>query len=123
MTPLRRALCLLAAASLTVVSLSGCSSSAPSVEGTWGEDASGKPSLTFAEDGKVSGTDGCNRLMGSWTQEGNKVSLSPMASTMMACDGVDTWLSGIDSATIDEDTLTILDASGDTLGTLERAEE
>ena len=116
----RRILSILAAVSLTSAGLAGCSSS-DTVVGTWGEDREGQPSLTFEEDGKVSGTDGCNRLTSSWTQDGKDISFSPVASTMMACPDVDAWLSGLDSATLDGDTLTILGADGETLGTLERA--
>lgn len=40
--------------------------------------------LAFA-DGRVSGTAGCNRLMGSYSQSGDTVDFSQTASTMMAC--------------------------------------
>lgn len=35
--------------------------------------------------GRVSGSGGCNRLMSSYKTEGNKLSFTPIASTLMAC--------------------------------------
>ncbi|WP_297423781.1 META domain-containing protein [uncultured Acinetobacter sp.] len=43
------------------------------------------PSLQFAKDGRVSGADGCNRLMGGYTAGRETLSLSQLASTQMAC--------------------------------------
>ncbi|AXH16073.1 hypothetical protein CP985_11330 [Malaciobacter mytili LMG 24559] len=34
---------------------------------------------------KVAGSDGCNRIMGSYTLNENKITFSRVASTMMAC--------------------------------------
>ncbi|MBS1798432.1 MAG: YbaY family lipoprotein [Acidobacteria bacterium] len=43
------------------------------------------------EDKRVSGSGGCNRLMGGYTVEGNTMHFSGVASTMMAClHGMDT---------------------------------
>ncbi len=42
--------------------------------------------LQFGQDGTVSGTDGCNRFSGSYTQDGTSLTIAqPLASTMMAC--------------------------------------
>ncbi len=41
-------------------------------------------SATF-EDGHVSGTGGCNRFMGPYVLEGDRLEVGPLASTMMAC--------------------------------------
>lgn len=93
------------------------------VVGVWGDpDAQNTPSLVFAEDGKVTGTDGCNRLMGSWTADGDTVEFAPLVSTRMACEGVDTWLSGGASGTWSDTSLVVLDESGTEIGTLERSE-
>ena len=107
--------------------LSGCapatvpgSSASPGAVGTWGTEAQGEPNLTLAEDGSVSGTDGCNRLMGSWTQEGTTIEFGEIASTMMFCEGVDTWLLDVSTATIDGTTLRVMDADGAEIGTLAR---
>lgn len=117
-----RALTPLLAAALGITALAACSTDSTDLLGTWGTTAPGSPSLTFDEGGQVSGTDGCNRLAGSWTQDGTDVSFGgSMASTLMACVGVDTWLSSLHSARIDGDTLVILDQGGQQIGTLTRA--
>lgn len=41
--------------------------------------------LDFATDGSVSGTMGCNRFSGSFSQKGNSLTFSPIAATEMAC--------------------------------------
>src|SRR4051812_26218205 len=85
----------LAAAAIAVMALavlSGCSSSGSSVPGTWGEDATGKPSLTIESDGTFSGTDGCNELSGKGTIDGDTFTFGPFASTQKACEGVHPWL-------------------------------
>ncbi len=38
-----------------------------------------------AEPARVDGSDGCNRMMGSYTLNGAKIQFSKMAGTMMAC--------------------------------------
>lgn len=45
----------------------------------------GEPGLTFGADGHLSGPSGCNRFMGSWAANGQAISFSQIASTMMAC--------------------------------------
>ncbi|MGK9147375.1 META domain-containing protein [Plantibacter flavus] len=95
------------------------------VLGSWGAGAEvNEPHLIFSEDGRVSGSDGCNRLAGSWKATGDTIVVSDVASTLMACPDVDTWLSGIAQATLSEgdDQLTVLDDSGAEIGSLERAE-
>lgn len=108
---------------LAAVVAAGLVSCAASVtaEGTWGEEAEGMPQLVLAKDGSLQGTDGCNRLTGAWSAANNTVTFEGVASTAMACDGVDAWLSGLSTATIDRDTLTIKDASGAEIGQLERS--
>ncbi len=92
-----------------------------SIIGVWGDpSAQGKTSLEFTEDGRYSGTDGCNRVGGSWEAESERALLGPMVSTMMACEGVDTWLIDPDTATVSGDTLVIADKAGNELGTLDR---
>jgi putative lipoprotein len=44
-----------------------------------------KPTIEFSDDGKVSGTTGCNQYTGSYTVDGDRIDFSPFASTMMAC--------------------------------------
>lgn len=40
---------------------------------------------SFAEDGKVSGASGCNTYAGSYTMDGEKITIGPLATTRMAC--------------------------------------
>lgn len=115
---------LLAVAATAALGLAACSAAAPSVVGTWGDaESQGEPSLTFDEDGSYSGSDGCNRVMGSWEADGKTVDLGVMASTLMFCEGVDTWLSQGASAEIDGTTLIVLDEGGEQLGSLERSSD
>lgn len=98
--------------------------SAGAAAGTWGDaDDTTQPSLELAEDGTLSGTDGCNQLSGQWTENGVDLTFENVASTMMACADVDTWLSALDTATIDGSTMTVHDESGTDIGTLERTED
>lgn len=92
-----------------------------SFEGTWGSPEPGEPHLQFAADGTVVGTDGCNRLMGKWTLEDGGVHFHQMVSTMMYCEGVDTWLSGAASARRQGETLQIFDRAGVEIGVLPRS--
>ena len=41
--------------------------------------------LTFADDGTLSGTGGCNRLLGSYTAGDGEISFGTIATTQMAC--------------------------------------
>lgn len=41
--------------------------------------------LMFGADGKLSGDTSCNRLIASYTVEGDKLTISPAGTTMMAC--------------------------------------
>jgi heat shock protein HslJ len=119
-------LALAAGAALAMFGLTACaggSSSDPAaaVVGVWGErDTRGEPSLEFMEDGSYAGSDGCNNLMGSWTVEGDTIDLGVMASTMMACEGVDTWLVQGATAVVNGDTLEVKDEGGRQIGTLDR---
>lgn len=110
--------------------LAACTDSAgaaASPVGAWGDPTDptdpSRPSLVLAEDGRLSGTDGCNRLTGSWTVDGTTLTFSALASTMMFCEGVDTWLLGAAAADLVAGSLVIRDSSGTVLGTLERSEE
>ncbi len=41
--------------------------------------------LAFSADGRIAGSAGCNRYMGTYTQEGGKLTLRPAGTTRMAC--------------------------------------
>ncbi len=47
-------------------------------------DKQREPYLMF-KDGRVSGYAGCNQLSGGYTQDGGKLTFTPMALTRMAC--------------------------------------
>lgn len=108
------------ATGVAALTLAACSAQAASPVGTWGEGGEGKPQLVLEEGGALSGTDGCNRLTGGWEQQGDTISFGEVASTAMACQGVDTWLVGLSTATVDGKTLHVSDASGAEIGTLTR---
>ncbi|MFF2494093.1 META domain-containing protein [Agromyces sp. NPDC058064] len=116
-----------ASAAVLLLALTGCLGEAGSVQGgsidptgTWGDaDDAEAPSLTLEDGGSFSGTDGCNQLTGTWTvDESDHVQFDDAASTMKACEGVDTWLSGLDQATIADDTMTVYGSDGAEIGTL-----
>lgn len=116
------------AAGLAAVALLGaaCSTDASdspepmSVLGAWGRDAPGEPRLEFTEDGRFAGTDGCNRLFGSWEQDGAEVTFGMAGSTMMACQGVDTWLERLHTGRVEGETLLVHNEAGVEIGTLTR---
>lgn len=109
-----------------VLALGGCGSSSGSTggvvdaSGSWGQLDSGQPNLELVSDGSFTGTDGCNRLGGSWEADGAEVTFSDVFQTLMACDDVDTWLSGLSTATATADSLTVFDDAGTEIGTLGR---
>lgn len=44
-----------------------------------------EPHLVFHAGGKLTGSDGCNRLMGGYTTHNDQLALTPLATTRMAC--------------------------------------
>ncbi|MDN5794602.1 MAG: META domain-containing protein [Intrasporangium sp.] len=113
------------------LALTGCSSDASPtnspttaagspVAGSWGKEATGQPSITIAEDGAFNGTDGCNSMAGHGTLADGKFDLGAFRTTLMACEGIDTWLSKAASATRSGDTLTLFDKDGTQIGTLDK---
>ena len=87
-----------AAAACAVMLLGGCSGlksaapagAAPELAGqtyvwTEGSKDEAKPAVTFGADGRLSGTSGCNRMIGSWKLEGTTLKLGRIGSTMMMC--------------------------------------
>jgi len=114
----------LAVAALGVLALVGCAAPATGPVGTWTSSTSGStddtPRLVVGQDGSVTGDDGCNAFEGRWDPADAQIAFSDVASTLMACDGVDTWLSGLATAIVDGDTMTIQDGAGATIGELHR---
>ncbi len=121
----------LAGSLLLALTISSCGA-ATGPAGTWGNgyNTDKQPYLELAlvaekdasyeQAGFATGSDGCNRLSGQWFQAEGKLTFQQLGSTLMSCDGVDTWLSKAASATIDGDVMTVHDASGTSLGTLDR---
>ncbi|RLP77483.1 META domain-containing protein [Mycetocola tolaasinivorans] len=98
-------------------------SSAADVTGSWVAETPGTgqvPALNLEAGGKLSGNDGCNALIGTWTIEGDTLSFDPLASTRMACENVDTWLSLAKTATVTPAELVVQDSAGKILGRLAR---
>jgi heat shock protein HslJ len=107
--------------------LSACTSQERSLQGSWSLTAYGPPgaaipaapdsqaSITFNEDGTVSGSSGCNGFGGEYSVEGDQVKFSGLVSTLMACEEplmsqegtVFKVLNDTASYTIDGDMLTI----------------
>lgn len=78
-----------------------------------------EPNLVFAGDMRVSGSDGCNNMSGSYTVDGSQIILSQMLSTQRACieggeqaHAFTMALSAIKSYRIDGDKLELLDEGG-----------
>lgn len=83
---------------LFVVILSACTSQDAGLIGKWKLTAYGPPdsvtpavsdadaTLTFGEDGIVSGSGGCNSLGGEYEVNGNEITFGEITSTLMACD-------------------------------------
>jgi putative lipoprotein len=97
---------------------------------TWVLASAGKrpPSISFAADSKVAGSGGCNRFFGSYMQNGEDLSFSPLGATRMACpagimkmeQGFFDMLAKVSKARIDASTLVLLDAAGKELARLSR---
>ncbi|HUH53365.1 MAG TPA: META domain-containing protein [Microbacteriaceae bacterium] len=115
----------ISASTMIALSLVACSSASPSEEvsvvGTWGEpEMQGEPSLTLEDDGQVYGSDGCNRITGSYEHEGTEIEFGALATTMMFCEGVDTWLSTASTASVSADQMQIFDTEGNEIGVLDK---
>ena len=115
-----------------LMALPGCGGDDTSLEGTrwvmtaYAVDGSTQDALSdttvdamFA-DGTVSGTGGCNQYNGSYELDGDKLSVGPLAGTMMACeqaimDQETAYMAALQSASsyeIDGNMLTIKDSPG-----------
>jgi len=106
------------------LSLAGCAAPAAiQVTGTWGDQTQqGTPSLELGPNGALSGTDGCNQLVGEYVATGADLVFEQVASTKMFCEGIDTWLANLATASVTGDTMTLFDSAGVEIGSLERAE-
>jgi len=87
-------------------------------------DKQREPFLVF-KDGRVSGYAGCNQLSGGYTQDGGKLTFTPMALTRMGCPtgmGVESQLiaalAKVAGLKRNDTQLDLLDASGTTVARL-----
>jgi putative lipoprotein len=91
--PMKRSIALLA-----LMALAGCAitsrDATTELPGTsWnlvdldGEEPAGEPppSITFTDEGTVTGSTGCNTFNGEVTIDGSEISFGPLATTRMAC--------------------------------------
>lgn len=83
------------------------------------QDANREAHLTFQPGGRVSGSDGCNRITGSYELKGEAVTFPKMAGTQMACVDIGdldrAFKDALNSATrltVAGDRLELFDASG-----------
>lgn len=121
----------LAGSLLLALTISSCGAATGPV-GTWGEgyNTDKKPyfemslaaenDASFDQAGFVTGSDGCNRITGQWYLVEDELTFQQLSGTMMACDNIDTWLSKAAGASIKGDVMTVTDAKGAVLGTLDR---
>ena len=86
------------------------------------QDPKREAHLLFQADGRASGSDGCNRVSGTYKREGDAVTFGPMAGTRMACpdtgDSERAFGDALQRATrltISGDRLELLDAAGQRL--------
>lgn len=116
----KKGMFVLAVMALALSACSGNPSGGFEPVGTWGSAEEGQPSLVLEADGSLHGTDGCNRLVGSYEVDGDELAFGPLGGTRMLCPGVDTWLAGATAARYVSGSLEVLGAEGKHLGTLQR---
>ncbi|WP_308797451.1 META domain-containing protein [Agromyces silvae] len=128
MTKTRNAAALTGVLMIIGLGLSGCAGEAGDdsgidAVGTWGDpSAENAAYLSLDADGGLTGSDGCNRLTGSWKlNPADQIQFEQVASTRMACEGVETPLEGLDVATISGDTMTVFGEADAQIATLERS--
>lgn len=84
-----------------------------------------RDSFTYAtppnSDGSLAGTDGCNRLTGSWSADVKTITFTDVAATSMMCEHVDTWLSEFATGTFEGETRTVRDGPGTEIDRHDRA--
>lgn len=96
--------------------------------GHWGVTAPGSPNLHLTDVARSTGTDGCNRMFGSWSEvasaddpSATTVRFTGVGMPRMMCVGVDTWLERIDTGRLVADELHIMAEDGTEIGSLGRA--
>ena len=57
-------------------------------DGDWRTSTDGvRQTITFDSKGRVYGDSGCNRFTGGYKVKGDRITIGPLASTMMFCEG------------------------------------
>lgn len=97
---------------------------ADAVTGSW-RDPDGGAVVTFADDGTLTGTDGCNNFRSTWTLDsgdggdGSVLTVAPFPTTMMACTGGwSPWILSMHTVTHHGDHLTVTNEGDTDLGDL-----
>ncbi len=93
-------------------------------------DGETSSTITFTENGRAAGNNGCNNVGMTYSAETGTISIEPGPSTLMACPpNVEAQANGYDSAvanaasyTVEGNTLTLADADGNTLATFKAVE-
>ncbi|KTF04702.1 MULTISPECIES: META domain-containing protein [Trueperella] len=101
--------------------MAGCSTQGgASAVGTWTDAENEAVYLELADDGTLSGSDGCNDMGGHWSAAADKIQFTEVFATLKYCEGVDTWLADVSSATVDGDEMSVYNDAGEAIGTLHR---
>ncbi len=89
------------AAVTLLFTLAGQAAEQPSLAGpTWAaielsgaavpsEPVARQPVVEFVANGRIAGTDGCNRISGPYAVSGDRITFGPIVATRMACPGAD----------------------------------
>ena len=94
--------------------LAGTTWTVTSVGGSF-VDATNPPTMDFGADGTLSGTTGCNQYNGSYTVDGNNLTVGTLSMTMMLCEGPIGDGEALFSPAIQGATSWAIDASGNLL--------
>lgn len=101
---------MLAFAASALLTLAGQAADSPSLfDATWVvvelagtpvplTPAERQPSLQFVAGGRVSGTDGCNRVQATYKVTGDRIAFGPIAATRMACPGMESLAGRFEAA-------------------------
>lgn len=128
-------------AALSMLPLAACASGSPALPGldastlvgsAWTQGiGANSPRLQFATATSVNGTGGCNTFSGPAELSGSKMKLGPLATTKKLCigpsqaveDAFYRALQNTQSARLDGGQLVLLDAKGEELARLDKADK
>ncbi len=110
--------------------------------GTWRAEANPRAFLRFGEDHTVHGSDGINRLVSTWDEdgtiasagrgegstsagkgEGSGATIRPAMTTLMATPNLQAWVTSARRVEVRDDALVLFDIQSQELGTLRRDAE